>query len=124
VPVKLKVRHRGANKARTLTARVPIPRGMSPGPHTLVLQGNGFATNEDELELALFDALTGGDSGGGGAKPRSVRQLAAAVAEIHRRLGIEARFRHRDPRVVVPSSEVRYDGKVRVRLRVVRARHR
>jgi hypothetical protein len=124
VPVKLEVRHRRGSNSRTLTARVPIPRGMSPGPHTLVLQGNGFATNEDELELALFDALTGGDSGGGDAKPRSVRRLAAEVAQIHRRLGIEARFRHRDPRVVVPSSEVRYDGKVRVRLRVVRARHR
>jgi hypothetical protein len=123
VPIRIQVRHRGGGGTRTQTARVPIPTGMSPGPHTLVLQGNGLASQED-LEEALFEALLGGGSGGRDAQPRSARQLAAAVAAIHRKLGIEARFRHRQPRVVVPSSDVRYDGKVRVRLRVVRARHR
>jgi hypothetical protein len=124
VPIRVEVRHRGGGGSRRLTARVPIPSGMSLGPHTLVLQGNGLGTNEDDLALELFEALTGGDSGSREAQPHTARQLGAAIAKIHRRLGIEARFRHRDPRVVVPSSDVRYDGKVRVRLRVVRARHR
>jgi hypothetical protein len=95
---------------------------MSLGSHTLVLQGNGLGSSED-LEEALFEVLFGGGGGDREQPPRSARQLAAAVAKVHRRVGIEARFRHREPRVVVPSSEVRYDGKVRIRLRVVRARH-
>jgi hypothetical protein len=123
VPIRLEVRPRGGDGgSHKLTVKVPIPRGMSPGSRTLVLQGNGFGSSQDDLALALFEALTGGDESNREHQPHSARQLAAAVADIHRKLGIEARFRHRDPRVVAQSRDVRYDGKVRVRLRVDRAR--
>jgi hypothetical protein len=123
VPIRLEVRPRGGDGGpHKLTVKVPIPRGMSPGSRTLVLQGNGFGSSQDDLALALFEALTGGDESNREHQPHSARQLAAAVADIHRKLGIEARFRHRDPRVVAQSRDVRYDGKVRVRLRVDRAR--
>ena len=122
--IELELRRRGGGGSHTVTARVPIPRGMSRGPHTLVLQGNGFGDSEDDLALALFEALTGGGPGGRESEPHTVGQLAKAVAKIHRKIGIEARFRHRGRRVVVQSSDVRYDGKVKVRLRVDRARRR
>jgi hypothetical protein len=120
--IKLKVRHRGGGGERTLRLRVPIPGSLRPGTRTLVLKGNGFDSDEGDLTDTLLEALFGGDESGGGgnAKPRSVRQLAAAVAAVHRPLGIVARFRHREPRVVLKSAGVRYDGQVRVSLRVAR----
>jgi hypothetical protein len=120
--VRLRVRRRGAAGERTLRLTVPIPAGLRPGSRTLVLKGNGFDSGEEDLTDTLLEALIGEDgSSGGGGEPRSVRQLAAAVAAIHRPLGIAARFRHREPRVVLRSDDVRYDGEVRLRLRVVRA---
>jgi hypothetical protein len=122
IAVRLVVRHRGGGDSRTLRLRVPIPSGLKPGAHTLVLKGNGFDVNEDDVLFALFEALTGGDgSGSDSPEPRTVRQLAKAVAEVHRKLGIAARFKHRGERVVLESDDVRYDGQVRLRLRVARA---
>jgi hypothetical protein len=122
IAVRVTVRRRGGERSRTLTLRVPIPSGLKPGGHTLVLKGNGFDLDEDDLIFALFDALTGGDgSGNDTPEPRTVRQLAKAVAAVHRPIGIAARFRHREERVVLQSDDVRYDGQVRLRLRVVRA---
>ncbi|MGH2845166.1 MAG: hypothetical protein ACRDL0_03945, partial [Thermoleophilaceae bacterium] len=55
--------------------------------------------------------------------PRTVRQLARRVAAIERPLGITARFRRRArPRVVLRSDDVRFAGRAKVRLRVLRAR--
>jgi hypothetical protein len=121
--VKLRVRRRGSAAERTLRIGVPIPGSMRPGVRTLVLKGTGFESGEDDLADTLLEALVGedGSSGGGSAAPRSVRQLAAAVAAVHRPIGIAARFRHREPRVVLESDDVRYDGQVRLSLRVVRA---
>ena len=124
IAVRLVVRRRGGSGSRTLRVRVPIPSGLKPGARTLVLKGNGFEVNEDDLLFELFDALTGdGGSGADTPEPRTVRQLAKAVAAIHRKLGIAVRFKHREERVVFESDDVRYDGQVRLRLRVVRAHH-
>ena len=124
--VKLRVRRRGGGGARTLRLRVPIPANLRPGARTLVLKGNGFESGEQDLTDTLLEALFGdeGSSGGhgGNAGPRSVRELAAAVAAVHRPLGIVARFHHREPRVVLKSGDVRYDGQVRLSLLVSRAR--
>lgn len=122
VPVRLTVRHRGGGDSRTLRLRVPIPRHMRPGARTLVLEGNGFDTNEEDLIFGLFETLDGGGGGGDAPAPRTVRQLAKAVAAVHREVGIAARFKHREPRVVLQSDDTRYDGRVKVRLRVGRAR--
>jgi hypothetical protein len=93
-----------------------------------VIEGNGFPAEEEEgdLLLELFGALTGGSGSttahAAAAEPRSPKSLARAVAALHRPLGIAAHFRHREPRVVLRSTDVRFDGRATVRLRVVRAR--
>jgi hypothetical protein len=56
------------------------------------------------------------------AAPRTVRRLARRIARIRRPLGIVARFGRRERRVVLRSDEVRFDGRVKLRLRVSRAR--
>ena len=127
VPVRVALRRRG-DGSRSVTIQVPVPAGLRPGERTLVIEGNGFPdeSEEGELLLELFGALI--DTGGSttahaaAAEPRSPKSLARAVAALHRSLGIVAHFRHRDPRVVLRSNDVRFDGRARVSLQVVRAR--
>jgi hypothetical protein len=126
VPVRVALRRRGGG-SRSLTIQVPIPAGLSPGERTLVIEGNGFP---DEEEADLLIELVGGliDTGGpptaraAAAEPRSPKSLARAVAALRRPLGIAAHFRHRAPRVVLRSNDVRFDGRAKVSLRVARAR--
>jgi hypothetical protein len=123
VPVRIALRRRG-DGARSVTVRVRIPASVRPGSRTLVVEGNGFP-EDDELDLLI--ELVGGLTGEPGAQAsaaeaRTVGQLAREVASLRRPLGIVARFRHREPRVVLRSSAVRYSGRARVKLRVVRAR--
>jgi len=122
VPVRVALRRRGGG-SRTLTVQVPVPSGLQPGVRTLVIEGNGFPADEEDILLELVGELTG-DSGAraSAAEPRSAKQLARQVAAVHRPLGIAAHFRRRDSRVVLSSTEVRFDGRARVRLRVVPAR--
>jgi hypothetical protein len=122
VPVRVALRRRGGEQ-RTITVQVPIPRGIRPGDRKLLLEGNGMGTGDEEGLIDLVEGLLfGGDPGLGGREPRTPRQLAKSIAALRRPLGIEARFRHRDPRVVLRSSEVRFEGRVPVSVRVVRAR--
>jgi hypothetical protein len=138
VPVRVTLQRRGGGR-RTVTVRVPVPRDLDPGAQTLVLSGNGFA-DESGLVIEVIEGSldgTGGLRGSPsaaarphGAKarsaqsaPRSVRRLARRIASLRRPLGIEARFGRRDePRVVLSSDDIRFDGRVKVRLRVPRAR--
>jgi hypothetical protein len=123
VPVRVALRRRG-DGGRSLTVRVPIPAGVRPGSRTLVIEGNGFPENDEgDLLLELVGGLTGdGTAHASSAEARTVVQLARKVASLRRPLGIVARFRHREPRVVLRSSDVRYAGRARVKLQVVRAR--
>jgi hypothetical protein len=126
VPVRVALRRRGGG-SRSVTVQVPIPSGLRPGERTLVIEGNGFP-DEDEGDLLL--ELVGGLSDTGGstiahaaaAEPRSPRSLARAVAGLRHPLGITAHFHRRAPRVVLRSNDVRFDGRAKVSLRVVRAR--
>jgi len=126
VPVRVALRRRGGG-GRSVTIRVPIPAGLRPGERTLVIEGNGFPA-EEEGDL-LVDLLGKRTDGGGSAtaraaaaEPRSPKSLARAVAALHRPLGIAVHFRRRAPRVVLRSNEVRFDGRAKISLRVVRAR--
>jgi hypothetical protein len=122
VPVRVALRRRGGG-SRSLTVKVPIPAGVRPGSRTLILEGNGFPAEEDEVLLELVEGLSGaGGAHAAAAEPRSAKQLAAAVAALHRPLGITAHLRHRDARVVLRSDRVRFDGRARVRLQVDPAR--
>jgi hypothetical protein len=119
--VRVALRRRGG-AARSVTVRVPIPAGMRPGPRLLVIEGNGFPEEDEELLIELTYGLTGERPVASAAALRTPRQLQRAVARLHRPLGITARFRGGDPRVVLSSDDIRYDGRARLRLQVVRAR--
>jgi hypothetical protein len=123
VPVRVALRRRG-DGARSLTVQVPIPAGIRPGSRTLVVEGNGFPDDDEgDLLIELVGGLTGEETAqASAADARTVGQLARRVASLRRPLGIVARFRHREPRVVLRSSDVRYAGRARVKLRVVPAR--
>jgi hypothetical protein len=122
VPVRVALRRRRGG-LRTITVQVPIPRGIRPGERKLLIEGNGAANGDDEGLIDLVEELFfEGDSGSGGREPRTPKQLAASIAALRRPLGIAAHFRHRDPRVVLRSGDVRFEGRVPVSVRVVRAR--
>jgi hypothetical protein len=138
VPVRVTLQRRGGGGRRTVTVRVRVPRGLPPGPATLVLSGNGFAAEPGLVIEIIEEELAGGRAPGraraaaGGATrpharaarsaPRAVRRLARRVARMRRPLGIVARFGRGERRVVLRSDDVRFDGRVRLRLRVSRAR--
>ena len=121
VPVRVALRRRRGAQ-RTITVQVPVPRGIRPGERTLLIEGNGLAGGDEDLVDLVEELLFEGDLGSGGREPRTPQQLAKSIAALRRPLGITARFRHRDPRVVLRSSEVRFEGRVPVSVRVVRAR--
>jgi hypothetical protein len=119
IRVRLTVQRRRGARHR-ITVPVRVPRSLGAGAHRLTLrgEGGGFAGDEffDELVLLLGD----GFGGGGGSEPKSVRDLAARLRELHREQGIVARFDRREPRLAHGSNEVSYEGRVRLRLRVTR----
>jgi hypothetical protein len=121
IPVRVALRRRGGG-SRSLTVKVPVPAGVRAGSRTLVIEGNGFADQNEDILLELGQGLTGGGAHTAAAEPGTPKKLARLVAALHRPLGIAARFRHREPRVVLRSDEVRFDGRAKVRLRVGRAR--
>jgi hypothetical protein len=134
LPVRVTLQRRGGGR-RSVTVRVRVPRGLPPGRATLVLSGNGFAA-EPGLVIEIFEAelagpgrarraaagATGPHAGASRSAPRTVRGLARRVARIRRPLGIVARFGRGEPRVVLRSEDVRFDGRVKLRLQVSRAR--
>ena len=137
LPVRMTLQRRGGGR-RTVTVRVRVPRDMPPGRATLALSGNGFA-GEPGLVIELIEGELAGGRGSirargaaagvssargaaAGAVPRTVRRLARRIARVRRPLGIVARFGRRERRVVLRSDDVRFDGRVKLRLRVSRAR--
>jgi hypothetical protein len=121
VPVRIRVQRRGGGR-RTIVARVPVPRHLRPGRHSIVLAGNGFAGDPGFLIELLAGQLGAPRATAAQSEPSSVRRLARRVRGLKRPLGIVARYGRRDRRVAFRSDEVRFDGRVRVRLRVSRAR--
>jgi hypothetical protein len=133
LPVRVTLQRRGGGR-RTVTVRVPVPRDLRPGRRNLVLAGNGFAEEEGfvieliEGEMRGSGGLAGTRSGASApgrfaqSAPPTLRRLARRIAALRRPLGIEARFGRDEPRVVLRSDDVRFDGRVKVRLRVSRAR--
>jgi hypothetical protein len=134
LPVRVTLQRRGGGR-RTVTVRVPVPGDLPPGGHTLLLSGNGFAEESGFVELIAGEL--GGSSGLARSRvaragrtparpaqsaPRVVRRLARRIAALRRPLGIEARFGRGERNVVLRSDDVRFDGRVKVRLRVRRAR--
>jgi hypothetical protein len=121
IKLRLALQRRNGGR-RALSVPFRVPRGLRPGPHTLVVSGNGGVPSlEDELVSALFDVLViEFDDGGGGGEPHSVRELAEAVRELRHPLGISARLKRRPRQLVHRSDEISFEGRVRLRLAVTR----
>jgi hypothetical protein len=126
VPVRVSLQRRGGGR-RAVTVRVPVPRHLRPGRRTLTLSGNGFQSEPGLLveliegELAASGAgrpAAAGRATAAQSAPRTVSRLAKRVAALRRPLGIVARFGKDERRVVLRSDDVRFDGRVKVRLRV------
>jgi hypothetical protein len=136
LPVRVTLQRRGGGR-RTVTVRVRVPRDARPGTRTLVLFGNGFAADPGFVIELIEGELSGGGTPrraqGTAARmsraatrsaqsaPRAVRRLARGIAAMRRPLGIVARVGRGERNVVLRSDEVRFDGRVRLRLRVRRA---
>lgn len=123
IRVRLTVqRRRGAR--RHITVPVRIPRSLRPGMHRITLRGAGGGFSEEALIDELILMLEGELSSSGSSEPRTVRQLARRIRSFRRKVGIQARFRHREPQLVHRSSEVSYEGRVRLNVRVTRRARR
>ena len=126
VPVRIALRRRGGGP-RKVTVSVPIPRDARPGLRKLVIEGNGFPLDEEEFFIELIEGLSRAsgqrfraDARAAQREPRSVRELARQVAALRQPLGITARLKGREPRIVLRSDEIRFDGRVRLDVRVLR----
>jgi hypothetical protein len=119
IRVRLTVQRRRGGRHR-ITVPVRVPRSLRPGMHRLTLRGTSGGSSEEELILELIEMLEGAiGPGGGPSEPRTVRQLASRIRAFRRKPGIQARFDRRPPRLVRPSTRVSYEGRVRLRLRVM-----
>jgi hypothetical protein len=118
--VRLTVQRRNGARRR-LSVRVRVPRSLKPGRHRLTISGgSGGSFSEEQLIEELILILEGG--GGGSSEPRTVRQLASRIRALRERPGIRARFDRRPPRLVRASSQVSFEGRLRLRLRVTKRR--
>ncbi len=118
IRVRLAVQRRRGGR-RQLVVPVRVPRSLKPGRHRLTLRAGGGAFSEAALIEELIAVLEGElGSGGGSSEPRTVRQLARRIRALKTAPGIYARFDRRPARLVRASSDVSYEGRVRLRLRV------
>jgi hypothetical protein len=89
--------------------------------HRLTFTGTGGGFSDDALVAELVAVLEGDLGGdGGSSEPHTVRQLARRIKLMRRAVGIRGKFKHRDPQLVHRSSDVSYEGRVRLTLRVRR----
>ena len=98
-----------------------IPRDMPLGRRTITLSGASGGSSDEALLIEFVEVLTGG-GGEGDGEPHSIKELASGLSDMHRDLGIEARFRRGSRKLVYRSSDVSFEGRVKVSLRVLRAR--
>jgi hypothetical protein len=123
IDVRVKLRRRRGG-SRTATVKVRVPRDLRPGQRRLTIAGNGNSAADEGFFIEFVGELLGFEEefGGEPQEPRTVAQLAEAVADLKRPLGIEARWRRREPSLVLESDEVLYEGRARLTLQVSRAR--
>src|SRR5262245_41682546 len=124
IRVRLTLQRR--NGARhPITVPVRVPGSLRPGrTHRLTLRGSGGGFSDSELLGELVVLLEGDFGGGGASEPKTIGELAARLRDLHQAPGISARFDRREARLARGSSEVSYEGRVRLRLRVTRPARR
>ena len=131
LPVRVALRRRGG-RPRTVGVRVPVPRDLRPGRHSLVIEGNGFSSGGGEIVFDVVEELSRGWSRAttdlpprtAQSEPGSVRELARQLAALATPQGITARFHGRPPRLVLRSDQVRFDGRAKLGVRVLKPKRR
>jgi hypothetical protein len=119
IRVRLTIQRRSGGRRR-ITVPVRVPLSLRPGRrHTLTLRGTRDAFRGDALVEEII-AMLEGTVGPGGAprEPRTVRQLGRRLRSFRKMPGIQARWDRRRPRLVRRSTEVSFQGRVRLRVRV------
>jgi len=119
IRVRVTLQRRHGTRHR-ITVPVLVPRSLSPGrAHRLTIRGGGGGFSQDAL-IEEFIAMLEGEffGGGSGSEPKTVRQLAQRIRALHRVPGLYARFDKRPARLVRRSSDVAYEGRARLRVRV------
>jgi hypothetical protein len=125
--VRVALRRRGG-QPRTVSVRVAVPRDLRPGRRSLLIEGNGFRGEEEEIVVEIADGLSRGSRTAKTARPaqtarsepQSVRELARRVGALSSPNGITARFGGRKARIVLGSDRVRFDGRAKLSVRVLR----
>jgi hypothetical protein len=127
IGVRIALRRRGGRE-RSVGVRAPVPRDVRPGRRSLIIEGTGTEANEAEIINEFAEGLVAAPAGPSAraaqGEPESVRGLARKVAALAQPQGISARFRGRNPRVVLRSEEVLFDGRAKLSLKVVRRARR
>ncbi|MBN1529535.1 MAG: hypothetical protein JW895_10775 [Thermoleophilaceae bacterium] len=118
--LRITVQRRSGGR-RTLSVPMRVPRGLRPGSYPLVLSGTGGSASAEDAFLIEF-AAEFSDFFEGPSEPRTLRELAKRVAGLHRDMGITARIRRGRERLIHRSDAISFEGRLRLRLRVARAR--
>ena len=120
IRVRLTLQRRRGGRHR-ISVPVRVPRSLRPGVHRLTLRGTADGFSDAALVEEIIAVLEG-ELGPGGvpAEPRTVRQLGRRLRALRRAPGIQARWDRRPRRLVRRSTEVSYEGRVRLRVRVTR----
>jgi hypothetical protein len=117
--LRLTVQRRNGGR-RTLTVPWRAPR--RPGLFPVVLQGTGGSSSSSEGAFLIEFAEEFSEFFEGPSEPRTLKELAKRVGGLHRDMGITARVRRGRERLVYRSDSISFEGRLRLRVPVARAR--
>jgi hypothetical protein len=119
-PIRITLQRRNGGR-RTLTVRWRVPRSLRPGSYPVTLSGTGGSGSSEGAFLLEF-AEEFSEFFEGPSEPRTLRELARRVAGLHEDMGITARIRRGRERLIYRSDEISFEGRLKLRIRVARAR--
>jgi hypothetical protein len=121
IRLRVTVQRRNGGR-RVLRVPMRVPRGLRRGNHALTLIGTGgsLGSAEDAFLIEFVEVFS--SFFGGPVEPRTLRELDGRIAGLHEDVGIAARIRRGGERLVYRSDDVSFEGRLRLTLKVRRAR--